>query len=150
MKCLFVLVLLFSSQVNAETIQKWTDAEGKIHYGDRPPMEVQSKEVKISNKVAAVANSAATNGNSFYGIPLYPEKFKVEKTSSDTNATMRFMTPSPVATVVNFYQSDIGTKYKMQNTGGSTIFSTKIGEFNKMIEIQNFAGKADVTLITEK
>ncbi|MES2932845.1 MAG: DUF4124 domain-containing protein [Pseudomonadota bacterium] len=150
MKYMLALILLFSSQLHAEGISKWTDAAGKVHYGDRPPTEAPSKQVKISNNSATGGNSATSNGNSFYGMPIYPEKYKVEKTSSDTNATMRYMTPSPVATVVNFYQANIGTKYKMENAGGSTIFSYKIGEFNKMIEIQNFAGKADVTLLTEK
>jgi len=42
------LVLLASSftQVPAQSIQKWVDAEGKTHYGVQPPKEAQSKSIK--------------------------------------------------------------------------------------------------------
>ncbi len=112
-------------------------------------MTAQTQEVKINNNVAADA-STGSNANSFYRIPLYSERLKVEKKSSDTNVTMRFITRSSVAKVVNFYKSNITEKYKIQEAGGSTIFSYKVGEFNKMIEIQDFFGKADVTLLSEK
>lgn len=41
------LLVALASAVNAGSIQKWVDAEGKVHYGDRPPATVMAREVKI-------------------------------------------------------------------------------------------------------
>lgn len=44
------LLLLFALPVSAE-LYKWTDAEGKIHFGDRPPenQATESLEIDVQN-----------------------------------------------------------------------------------------------------
>lgn len=48
MKRLLVLVLFFSATSYAAGIQKWTDENGQIHYGDSPPAKIKSESVRVS------------------------------------------------------------------------------------------------------
>ena len=42
-----VLVSMVSVMATAQTVHKWTDAQGVVHYGDRPPPGAQSEQVRI-------------------------------------------------------------------------------------------------------
>jgi len=43
---LIISILLFSISASAE-ILKWTDSEGKIHFGDRPPAGAETSVVEV-------------------------------------------------------------------------------------------------------
>jgi hypothetical protein len=45
---IIVLLLLYCPFVIAEKIYKWTDENGKVHFGDKPPLSEQAKEVEPS------------------------------------------------------------------------------------------------------
>jgi len=45
---LICLALLLSLPAFAQTVYKWTDANGTVHYGDRPPDEAQAQSVDIA------------------------------------------------------------------------------------------------------
>jgi len=42
-----ITLILLSSNTQASSIHKWVDAQGNIHYGDKPPDNTLAKEVKI-------------------------------------------------------------------------------------------------------
>ncbi len=44
--CLLLLLLLFVADSAAE-IYKWTDENGKVHFSDKKPRDLESKEVKL-------------------------------------------------------------------------------------------------------
>lgn len=46
---LFIIVLIFSTNVFAGKIYKWTDAEGNVHFGERPP-DSGASEVRIKQR----------------------------------------------------------------------------------------------------
>jgi hypothetical protein len=50
------LLFAFASVSNAGSIQKWVDAQGKVHYGDRPPTSAVASVVKIRKAVAIPAD----------------------------------------------------------------------------------------------
>ena len=43
-----VLVSMVSVMASAQTVHKWTDAQGVVHYGDRPPPGAKSEQVRIA------------------------------------------------------------------------------------------------------
>jgi hypothetical protein len=43
------LILAISTSLNAGTIQKWVDDKGNVHYGDAPPVEVKSENVRVQS-----------------------------------------------------------------------------------------------------
>ena len=47
MRYLIVLTILVSTTLHAGAIHKWVDAEGNVHYGDAPPVEVKTESVRV-------------------------------------------------------------------------------------------------------
>lgn len=58
-------LLLSGGYASASDIYKWTDAEGNVHYGDRPAEDVESERMEIQSRrtdptrVAALAQARA-------------------------------------------------------------------------------------------
>ncbi|MES9993279.1 MAG: glutaredoxin family protein [Candidatus Thiodiazotropha sp.] len=46
-----LLVLTTSGSVSAEAIYKWRDENGKIHFGDRPPVSEESQPVTVKPNI---------------------------------------------------------------------------------------------------
>jgi hypothetical protein len=42
-----ILGLLLASSLFAQEVYRWTDEEGNVHYGDRPPPEEETERVQI-------------------------------------------------------------------------------------------------------
>lgn len=51
---MFLLFLLFSPFLIADAY-KWTDADGNVHYGDRPPSDQSADEIAVGEKKQAEA-----------------------------------------------------------------------------------------------
>ena len=47
MRYLIYLILAVSTSLNAGSIQKWTDENGNVHYGDAPPVKTRSEDVRV-------------------------------------------------------------------------------------------------------
>lgn len=47
MRYLIYLILAISTSLNAGSIQKWTDEDGNVYYGDTPPIKTKSEEVRV-------------------------------------------------------------------------------------------------------
>ena len=64
MKPRYLLVLFvvgFALAANAEQINKWVDAEGKVHYSDQPPLgNAKSKTLNIKTQPLAGEEKSAT------------------------------------------------------------------------------------------
>ena len=46
---IFIIMLLFSQLANAETVYKWVDEDGQVHFGGKAGSK-DAKEVKIKNR----------------------------------------------------------------------------------------------------
>ena len=55
MKVFLIICTLFG-QAALGQVYRWTDAEGRVHYGDRAPQASGAKELKIDSKPAAEAS----------------------------------------------------------------------------------------------
>jgi hypothetical protein len=51
------LLVVSTSLALAET-WRWTDAEGQVHFGDRPPPDVQAEQIKLQRKAAPLGDDA--------------------------------------------------------------------------------------------
>lgn len=61
LQSVFMLFLLLVLPVNAG-VYKWTDAQGNIHYGDKPANQQKATELQINNNVnTGVTHSAGDN-----------------------------------------------------------------------------------------
>lgn len=47
------LVMLTSASLTAGSVQKWVDENGNVHYGDKPPTGIQSKQIEVAPAPAA-------------------------------------------------------------------------------------------------
>ncbi|MFT4564270.1 MAG: glutaredoxin [Gammaproteobacteria bacterium] len=65
--CIFALILSFvTAAAAAAGIHKWTDAEGRMHFGDRPPEGANSTTVEVkvnSYATPSIEGLAAVVGN---------------------------------------------------------------------------------------
>ncbi len=57
-KRLLFLVLLLITPLAHAAVYQWTDANGQVHFGDRPPAQVKSNEVRVNAAPAQVDTSA--------------------------------------------------------------------------------------------
>ena len=49
MRSLIYLMLLVSTSLSAGTIHKWTDEDGNVFYGDRPPVSAETESVRVQS-----------------------------------------------------------------------------------------------------
>ncbi len=48
MKRFLIPIIFIACNSHASAIQKWTDENGQVHYGDRPPAKVDSQEIRVN------------------------------------------------------------------------------------------------------
>lgn len=78
MKILPALVILFACNTGlADTVQKWTDEMGQVHYGDNPPLATphQIEQLEIEDSFDPEAFDQASKRNT----ELYREVKQIEK-----------------------------------------------------------------------
>lgn len=56
-----LLLCLLAAAVAAADIYRWTDAEGRIHYSDKPPADRKAKQVKI--RVQSISGPAVVSNS---------------------------------------------------------------------------------------
>ena len=90
----FACLALFAASALAQPVYKWTDAQGVVHYGDRPPADAATEEVPIE--------------------PPTPEAAAWEPAAANTSATapgdpaaQQAATPQPLD-IVMYARSDCG------------------------------------------
>ena len=49
MRYLIYLVILTSTSLSAGSIQKWTDEDGNVSYGDAPPLSAKTEDVRVQS-----------------------------------------------------------------------------------------------------
>ncbi len=75
-KAMLFLFLLSCNPAFSDSIQKWTDASGQIHYGDTPPSTASIQQrIEIHSNFDESAYEAAMKRNS----ALYEEVRQIEK-----------------------------------------------------------------------
>ncbi len=155
MKIIFLVVALavFSFNANAD-IYKWVDANGKVHYSNTPPPNVNGAKVKMedpapANPDAAAATAAHWKQKDEEFRKRQDEKYKVEKESTDKVATSD---ADKRKKTCEFYRKDLeqvlGTRERVTRSadGGDIVVDAKaeplnnkqrarvIGELNESIE----------------
>lgn len=58
MKGLLIYLILTLPALAQAEVYRWTDAEGRTHFGDRPPTQAASQEVQVQTAPARVDNAA--------------------------------------------------------------------------------------------
>lgn len=90
---LITCILLITAGIQplqAADIYQWTDENGKVHFGDRPPRGQQAQNIsKSANKVNVDSSGAEREklGNIF--APLTPEEEAYQKQQSQTDANQQ-------------------------------------------------------------
>ncbi|MES9943328.1 MAG: glutaredoxin family protein [Candidatus Thiodiazotropha sp.] len=69
-----LLVVLASGSVNAEAIYKWRDENGKIHFGDRPPVTEESEAVTVKPNIYQAPEYETTIGSVRQKVVMYSTK----------------------------------------------------------------------------
>jgi glutaredoxin len=64
-KVILTVAMLCVGVAEAASIKKWVDENGKTHYGERPPAEAESADVKANLNVADAVEAPAS------GVVLY-------------------------------------------------------------------------------
>ncbi len=87
MRYLIYLTLFLSTSLSAGSILKWVDEDGKIHYGDTPPVSIKAEPVSVQSapsnpgkalpRLSAPKNADEEAGNNTAGTPLSPTATKV-------------------------------------------------------------------------
>jgi len=76
---MFTCLLLAAGLVQAQTMYRWVDQNGKVHYGDRPPPPKTAREVKERPLRAPAADSQMP-----FALRQAAEKFPVQLITSES------------------------------------------------------------------
>lgn len=95
---------------------------------------------------------ACAHAEEFYGIPVHPDAAKKEvvDVKEIPVATMRYITAVKPQDMRAYYKARLPATAKVDDSGGSVMFMYKVGDKNKAVTIQNYFGRADVTVVSEK
>jgi len=80
MKCTTIALLLCLPLSASAEIFKWTDANGKVHFGDDPPSETKPQEVQVEI-------------NSYTQVTIEPSKTTPTATRNGTRSVVMYSTP---------------------------------------------------------
>ncbi len=86
MKLISLILFAFLSSSAWAGTYKWTDAEGNVHYGDQPPTDMQTDEIKVPG-VAAEPTSPATKTASGQVINEEPRADTDNEATASTETT---------------------------------------------------------------
>lgn len=59
LKYTLLILLLVCGSVESAKVKKWTDEQGKVHYGERPPEHATSQE--LNGQVSSIKNDHQSN-----------------------------------------------------------------------------------------
>lgn len=75
------LAILFASPALGQSVYKWTDEHGVVHYGDRPPIDESAEQVNIAPapplSVNEVAEPDATDTSQATATPVKRQRLRV-------------------------------------------------------------------------
>ena len=69
MKPRLILLALFLAFPASAGVYKWTDAQGRIHYGDAPPLAARTTQLRLQTYTGPVQVSQAIGADS--GVTIY-------------------------------------------------------------------------------
>ena len=82
---ILLMLLGTSSTTFAGKIYKWTDSDGKVHYGERPPSG-KAKQMRIPNSKPYGATSAPKSGNKTEAANKFLESIDTERKENNEAA----------------------------------------------------------------
>lgn len=53
-KCLAIFLLVMAAQPVTAAVYKWTDKDGRVHYGEQPPASEQAEKMHLKDSSSAV------------------------------------------------------------------------------------------------
>jgi len=76
---LLLLVSWFAlTPAMADTIYKWTDAQGTVHFGERPPQGVQAEQVSVNTRSAPSTDDPYAASRAKLPTPAEAEKQRLD------------------------------------------------------------------------
>ena len=76
---LFAFFCMLHPSVHAQEIYKWTDANGKVHYGDRAAAPDSSKKIKVSITASSQPPAVPASATSAPRPSLSPPRLNAQK-----------------------------------------------------------------------
>lgn len=83
MKIILPLILALAALPAYAQLYKWTDADGKVHYSDRPQDGVKAKEIAVQR---AAAKPAAASNNDWQQRELESRERRMQRDSANQEA----------------------------------------------------------------
>jgi hypothetical protein len=135
---IFIIFTALSSSLLASDVYKWTDAEGTIHYSDKKPSDISSKNMKIktskstNTRISAQEQAQKLDETKSQQLATQAQKLQDDTVKRENDAMCQTLRDN----LVKFKEN---SRIKI-NENGETRFltpeeiNTKTTEYNKIIE----------------
>jgi len=127
MKNIIILLLLVTSSVSA-AIYKWTDSDGKVHFGDKPVDQSSATELNIKiNNHTGVSHSSGRNKDREYLLKKIDERKQEDAEKSKEQRELNKKNKQRCLNAKSKLQLQIqaNSMYKMGPDGERTYLSDK-------------------------
>jgi len=90
MKTVFLIIAVWSLCLSAHAgLNKWVDADGKVHYSDTPPQDVKTQSIPIISGKGQTEAPATYSNKSYAEREAELRKSKQEKTKASEKAELQ-------------------------------------------------------------
>lgn len=135
-------LLVLSPAVSVAEVYRWVDEDGRTHFGDRPPTQAASQEVKVESAPARVDNSARDRQQKVNAFLEQKQQERDQQRAADAKAEKRAAKRAEQCTKLRArlkHMDSISTFYNLNEQGERVFVSesenTRIRErFRKKVE----------------
>ncbi|AZT85450.1 DUF4124 domain-containing protein [Marinobacter sp. NP-4(2019)] len=135
-------LLLLSPTASLAEVYRWTDSEGRTHFGDRPPTQAASQEVQVESAPARVDNAARDRQQKMNAFLEQKQQERDQQRAADAKAEKQAAKRAELCTKLRArlkYMDSVSTFYNLNEEGERVFVSesenTRIRErFRKKVE----------------
>jgi len=135
-------LLVLSPAVSVAEVYRWVDEDGRTHFGDRPPTQAASQEVKVESAPARVDNSARDRQQKVNAFLEQKQQERDQQRAADAKAEKRAAKRAEQCTKLRArlkHMDSVSTFYNLNEQGERVFVSesenTRIRErFRKKVE----------------
>ncbi len=135
-------LLILSPAVSVAEVYRWVDEDGRTHFGDRPPTQAASQEVKVESAPARVDNSARDRQQKVNAFLEQKQQERDQQRAADAKAEKQAAKRAEQCTKLRArlkYMDSVSTFYNLNEQGERVFVSesenTRIREqFRRKVE----------------
>ncbi|MFL1468190.1 DUF4124 domain-containing protein [Marinobacter sp. DUT-3] len=135
-------LLILSPAVSVAEVYRWVDEDGRTHFGDRPPTQAASQEVKVESAPARVDNSARDRQQKVNAFLEQKQQERDQQRAADAKAEKQAAKRAEQCSKLRArlkYMDSVSTFYNLNEQGERVFVSesenTRIRErFRKKVE----------------